>query len=231
MSVDVEIDFGTVTLTTNEAGFIGYQVDNYGEEEGGGADHDHFQPFGFLSRPLDPDADGNGAACIYLRRGNETVVLPGYDARAIEKLPVLKKGASVQHNSLGGFAHFENDGTNSTWTCYVPVDFDADGTPTKVCLVQVGKDVNNKVSILLMHANGHRIELGDATTNNQILLMNSAGNAWIGVDDDGPILNGNMKMTGNMGPGALLQAWMAAVSAALTTLGAPVGPPPISLTV
>jgi hypothetical protein len=231
MSADVEIEARTTTLTVNEEGFIGYQTDGYGEGESGLATADHMQPFGFLSRPLDPDADGTGASCLYILRGNETIVLPGYDARALSKIPVLKKGASVQHNALGGFAHFENDGTNSTWTCYVPVDFDSAGKPTKTCLVQVGKDVNGKVSILLMHANGHRIEIGDATTKNQILLMNSLGNAWIGVDDDGPILNGNTKMTGNMGPGALLQAWMAAVSAALTTLGAPVGPPPISLTV
>lgn len=194
MSVDVEIDFGTVTLTTNEAGFIGYQVDGYGEEESGVGDHDHFQPFGFLSRPLDPDADGTGATCIYLRRGNETVVLPGYDARAIEKIPVLKKGASVQHNALGGFAHFENDGTNSTWTCYVPTAYGATAA-TRAHVVTVGVDGNSKETLNLVHASGMSIVMLRDGANESLTLANSAGTCSIILKDTGEIVINGTKIT------------------------------------
>jgi hypothetical protein len=225
--VSGEIDVGTVTLTTNEAGFIGYQIDQYGDEQGVEAGT-VVQPFGFLSRPLDPSDEGSCEA-LYFYRGNELFVLPGQDRRAIALVPILKKGASVQHNALGGFAHFENDGTNSTWTCYVPVEFNAAGTPTKTCLVQVGKSAAGKVMILLQHPNGQRLEVSE-DDGNAVKITNSLGTAWLQVDDSGVSINGNVKISGNVGSGTLAYAWMTAVAAALSTLGAPVGPAPISLT-
>lgn len=187
-----EIDVGTVTLTTNEAGFIGYQIDQYGDEQGVEAGT-VVQPFGFLSRPLDPSDEG-ACEALYFYRGNELFVLPGQDARSIALVPVLKKGASVQHNALGGFAHFENDGTNSTWTCYVPTAYSGTAA-TRAHVVTVGVDGNGKETLNLVHASGMSIVMLKDGANESLTLANSSGTCSIILKGTGEIVINGTKIT------------------------------------
>lgn len=110
----------------DDAGFIGIQPDWYGEE--GGPEAENATPYGFWSRPLDPDVDGegsiaNGASVLVAREGGKALAFPLSDPRITEKLPPLKKGESVQYGPAANFFRCHADGALSMFTT-------ADGTPT-----------------------------------------------------------------------------------------------------
>lgn len=222
-------DIGTCTVTTYVDGELVGQVSRY--SGAGGAPYQVHSPYGFRSRPADPDSDGVGAQALYAIEGNEGHVWFLSDSRDDDKVPKLDKGGSVQHNALGSFDVFANkaDTKDGTKTIYVPVEFDGAGKATKAHAVTIGLDGNGKRSVTILHADGMRISMLEGDKNS-VVIANKANDAWVEVNDDGICLNGNVKISGNLGTGPLATAWFTAVTAALTGLGASPGPPPISLT-
>ncbi len=184
-------------------------------------------PYGFRARPLDPDADGKGAQALFAFEGSRGHAIALEDPRVTPLLPEDKKGGSCHYCGHGGFANF--DGDDATWTLYVPAARDSAGKVTKAHTVTVGLDGNKKRVINVLHADGMRITML-AEGKNAVVIANRANNVWLSVNDDGVEINGNLKVKGNIGAGPLMTAWQAAVTAALTGLGASPGPPPISLT-
>jgi hypothetical protein len=222
-------DLGTAVLTEYDAdGFLGVQLDHYGDEPGTEPLELH-SPYGFLSRPPDPDADGRGCQAFYAWDGQRGHALLSHDPRTADRIPRLKKGGSVQYCGKGGFGLF--DGDDDTYTLYVPTDFDGAGTPTKAHVFTVGKDGGGKRNITLLHADGMRLSMLDRAT----VIANVANDAWIKVGDAGVDINGNTKISGNIGPGAQMQVWTTAVQLAMVEIAAagaifaaagPVPPPP-----
>lgn len=225
-----DLEIGNVTVSDLADGnIVGVQVDVYGEESSGCPSGETHQPYGFYARPLDPTPEGS-CYVSYQWRGDELHAWPSYDPRVTPKLPALKKGASVQHNGLGSFGHFEHNDQDGTYTLYVPVAFDGNGTPTKAHVLTIGLDGNGKRSITLLHADGMHISMLEGGKNG-VVVANKANDAWVEVNDDGVSINGNVKISGNLGAGPLASAWFAAVQAALASLGQTVPlPPPVSLT-
>lgn len=98
MASDFKWDIGVATLTTKDAdGFIGVQVDVYGDQ-GSATDapsappFEAFMPPGLYCRPRDPDTgpDGTtklGANVLYAWEGNTGYAFPMHDPRVIAKLP------------------------------------------------------------------------------------------------------------------------------------------------
>lgn len=86
-------DMGVSTLTTKDAdGFIGVQVDVYGEKEASTPPFEAFMPPGLYCRPRDPATapDGTptlGANVLYAWEGNSGFAFPMHDPRVIAKLP------------------------------------------------------------------------------------------------------------------------------------------------
>jgi hypothetical protein len=214
--------FGASQFSEYDAdGFLGIQIDPQGED-GGAALLELAHPYGFASRPVDPDADGLGCAVLVGKAGaRDSWAWLGHDPRMASKVPELSKGASVQYGATGTFGLI--DGEDGTWTQYVPCEFDGSGTPTKAHLVQVGLDPNGEKTISIVHADGMAITMFDGKT----VISNKSGNAYIEIGDDGIVLNGNVKLNGGVDVGgtggmplvnhALFVAWWNAMAAAITT--------------
>lgn len=187
-------DAGVAVGSEYSGGFLTVQPDLYGEEKSGGEGGIVQHPFGFLGRPADPDGEGSCQA-LHAYEGDQLHVLPTQDARALAKLPELKKGGSVQYGIDGGFGSFDPE--THTWTLYIPTDFDAAGTPTKAHLLQIGKDTNGKRCVTLLHADGPAISILEGDKKS-ITLKNAASNAYVEVNDDGIVLNGNVSLVGGL---------------------------------
>lgn len=220
-------DAGTAQGSEYNDGFLTVQPDFYGEKASGGEGGVVQLPFGFLSRPLDPDEQG---ACqvLYAYEGDQLHTMPTLDARVIDKLPQLPKGSSIQFGADGGFGQFDPE--THTWTLYIPTDFDGEGTPTKAHLLQIGKDTNGKRCVTLLHADGPGISILEGGKKS-VVIKNAASNAYVEVNDDGIVLNGKVTIKGGLksdeGVGVdplarstELLTWAAQVNAALTALAA-----------
>lgn len=231
-------DIGTVTLTEYDAdGFLGLQMSVNGDAKSGAEPFETHHPFGFLSRPRDPDPDGRGCYGLYAWDGSQGHVWPGQDARMASSaaggvIPELGKGSSVMYGANGSFALFQSetpDGVqDGTFTLYVPVEYDGSAKPTKAHIVLVGKDANGKPTISLIHSSAAYIAIGE----NEITATTGepSGSAAIILKSGTIGLAGDIAVAGNFAAGPSLIAWMAAVTTALTGLGAPPPvPPPISL--
>lgn len=102
-------------------GFLLIQPDHYGEKNGGGPSAEVHHPYGFASRPLDPevDADGNlGKRCnVFVAwEGGQAHVIVGSDPRITPILPPLKKGESVFYGARGQFVRCKEDGSVAIYT-------------------------------------------------------------------------------------------------------------------
>jgi hypothetical protein len=200
-------DIGTSQFTEyDDDGFLGAQLDVHGEKNPGGPPYEVHSPFGFASRPLDPDDAGKGCQTLYAREGGRGHAWFLGDPRVQDKIPALKKGASALYSAFGAFFHLEtNDETSDpTATLYVPVEWTGGGpltgTPSKAHAVTVGIDGNGDRVLNLVHADGMAL-LMTAGGKNSVIIKNKAGDAFLEVNDDGVINNGNAKQMGSLAVG------------------------------
>ncbi len=234
MRGDFVWDIATAQFTKyDEDGFLGVQLDLHGTDNPGGPAVETHAPYGFVSRPEDPDEKGKGAQVLYAREGGTLHAWVLEDPRVASVLPELDKGGSLQHNALGSFDVFANkrDTGDGTKTIYVPVEFDGDGVPTEAITVTIGKDPNGKKVFSVLHSDGACFIMEPT----QSRLQNKQNNTWIAVLNGAPgsvEINGDLKVNGNIGTGTALAAWMTDVVAKLTAAGfPPTAPLPTSLTV
>lgn len=97
------LDIGLVALAAYDAnGFIGVQVDGYGEEDAAIPMGEPHFPMGVLAFPLDPVRDTYGqadparsCASIYFWEGGRLHTIPAGDPRLLRQLPRLAKGSAV----------------------------------------------------------------------------------------------------------------------------------------
>jgi hypothetical protein len=230
-------DLGVVRFSEyNDDGFLGVQIDAYGDDDQSGAvTYELMSPFGFLSRPVDPDTDSNavlekGTSLLVAHDGNERHAWLSSDPRTMNLLPRLQKGASMQFASDGSFCTL--DPVNRQWTCYVVLAQDpTTGLATKAVLMQAGLDANGDPAIMLAGAptipggSAPRIDIIDQAIN----LVSPDGTQFLNITDAGVTISGKLKTTsidsGPAGtPGApLLKAtefllWAAQVTAAINSL-------------
>ncbi len=191
MNPAIDICVGTQTGYTDD-GFLGVQIDEYGEEQAGAAASPVLHQYGFASRPKASGSNGVGVHVIHYDCGSgQRFAVLYHDPRVQERIPPLTEGSSVQYGDWGGFAQFDED--TNTWTLYIP-----DGpTATKAHLVQVGEDTNGVPAILIVHSSGMAITMLDKT----MVLKNAAGDAYIELNESGGVLNGNWLITGSLSCG------------------------------
>jgi hypothetical protein len=173
-------------------GFPVAQFDGGGEAPGLESSELH-HVFGFAARPRDPEVDKDGQvkpgkACnlFYAAEGDKTHGFLGYDPRFVSLLPKLKPGGAMRYSAPGSFQIF--DGEDGTDTLYVPV---AGG---KAHVQTIGVDGNGDPYIGLEHADGMALMF----LKKSAVLKNAAGNAYLEINDDGYVLNGNGKAVGGM---------------------------------
>ncbi|HEX2879301.1 MAG TPA: hypothetical protein VHO25_07170 [Polyangiaceae bacterium] len=183
----------------DEDGFLLVQPEGYGGQKSKVEAFELHHTFGFASRCNDPDVDGDGRAkpgractVFYANDGNVTHGFLSHDPRYVEKIPPLKKGGAVMYGGNGGFASF--DGSETTWTLYVPFEWDADGVATKAHVVTVGLDGNAKPILELAHGNGQAVTMLD----DSLTLAGKGGTTFIEIREDGGTLSGNWKVAGDI---------------------------------
>lgn len=112
-------------------GFVTFQPSYFGTatEQGGGPTMGAMHPFGFMSRPRDPDVDAsgnvkNGSPLFYAYFGDRGYALPLFDPRNAGQptLPTPDKGGGVLYCDVGNgrFATLEMKGDDGMVTITVP---------------------------------------------------------------------------------------------------------------
>src|SRR3954471_1001986 len=111
----IELRMHVATYSEVDAnGFIGIQFDAFGEEKSGMEAVETQHPFGFRSRPRDPDS-GFGCTILVGWEGDEAHVLSVLaDPRWIKSLPPEKQGGSTRYgvtaNGAKGVSFSQFDG-------------------------------------------------------------------------------------------------------------------------
>jgi hypothetical protein len=178
---------GLVTFSAyNEDGFLGIQCDVYGEQNSGMPPFEAIGPYGFFSRPTDPDNEG-GSSVLYFRQGDQIFALSLGDSRRTAALPPMPKGSSVQYCDKPSF--WVLNGEDGTQTGYVEYP---DGTTAH--LVTIGFDANGKPVITIKHGDGQGLTFYEGTS----VLQNASGSVYLELGSDGGIHNGNLKVNGSL---------------------------------
>jgi hypothetical protein len=215
--VGLKIQVGTCMFTgLDEDGFPVAQADATGTDPGV-APSDLHHPFGFASRPRDPDVDEDGQlkkGCVlfYAVDGDGTHMWLGADPRYVAAMPQLKKGGSMQYSAPGSFSIL--DGEDGTQTTYVPTERDDEGTVTAAHAITVGLDGNGDALISHVHADG----MATVMHERKWIAKNAAGDVYIELNDSGAVLNGNSRVNGGMVVGNIAAAQPVVLSPALATL-------------
>lgn len=124
----VRITLDDIRLSAyDDNGFLGYQIAALGEQASGFPDVEALHPYGFASRALDPEIDGNGDVVfgcqgLTIWEGSEAYSLALHDARKVPILASLQKGESLQYGPAGNFVRCHADGTVTRFATQ-------DGTP------------------------------------------------------------------------------------------------------
>ena len=121
--VGLKWEVGACVLTEFDGDeFLRAQPDGLGADSRM-ASYEVHSPYGFQSRPLDPETDSEGRvlqgrACNVLIAvdGTQRYILLGSDPRPIEKLPRLDKGESMFYGPAANFARCKADGTVTLFT-------------------------------------------------------------------------------------------------------------------
>jgi len=184
----------------DDDGFIGIQVDAFGENESGMDPFEALHPYGFEGRPLDRADSLEGSQAFYWRDGPEGHVMALGDGRGPQNLPQLSLGSSRQYNSAGAFLLLDTDA--ETLTAYTPYS-----GGSKAHVFTMGLDSNGKDYVGLVQALGLALTMLEKS----LVLKNAAGDAYIELNDAGITINGNTTVYGglNAGGGAGLPVMMA----------------------
>ena len=198
----------------NADGFLGVQVQRYGASKSAGPAIEVMHPFGFGSRPMDPDVDGDGAptggcAVLYAAEGDKLHAWLGPDPRFVKKQPQGKKGSSWMYSATGSLIML--DGEKGTFQVYIPY---ANGS--KTATISYDLTTEGAESLQLIHGDGMAITI-TAGGKNSTIIKNKAGNAYVEVNDDGIVLNGNVKVNGGIVLGDPLSALPVALAPTLIT--------------
>jgi hypothetical protein len=211
-----------VASVYDDDGFLGIQVDTHGDNDAGVPPFQALMPYGLLGRPLDPESTGEGCNVVFWPDGDESHCIALNDPRIAAVAPQATKGSTGLCNARGAFQLLDYD--SETLTIYVPLD---DGDRAHV--ITIGKDDNGADYLGIVQCNGLAVSMLD----DELVIKNRAGTAYIQVDDEGIILNGNVKLVGGLDVGGgtalplvlapAMLTWMNAVASAVG--GIPTGGP------
>lgn len=238
MSDVIEFDIGTALYTAyDDDGFLTVQIDAYGGQQSGVIPYEVHSPHGLLTRPHDPDDDGE-CQVLYGLEGGRGHAWFCSDPRVIPYIPQITKGGTVLYGGkvkAPSYTAFDGD-TNSVVT-YVPYQVDENGIAQKAMTFAFNVDNEGSESIEVTHGSGASFYIAESGGSVSVVLKNASGSSYIEVNDDGIVLNGSVTVQGGFnagGPGgaqnlvlgpplvALLQQLITIVAAINpTTPGAP----------
>jgi hypothetical protein len=211
-------DMGLGVLSEVDSdGFVGIQVDAYGEEDSGVETYEAHLPLGLYARPLDPEKDPNGealpagsATVLYAHEGGRGHAFPMGDPRAIRKLPKLRKGGAVFYApASGGYVLWDGkdpNGVQREGSLVIGVPYGS-----KAHTIQCGVREDGKEYVRIQHGEGNSVELlPDGST-----LVKSKGGSYVHVTDDQIVVNGDAHVQGALSCGDAAKAEAVALLAPL----------------
>lgn len=201
----LEFDFGICADSGyDEDGHPELGLDHYGPVgQASGAKTAHIHPFGFDSRPLDPEATSEGTpttgcSALLVHDGDRLSMMPLDDARVVAKLPKQRKGGSRQYCGDGNYAMFDGEDPaklKRAGSYTVSVKYVAGDGATKAMLLSFNKRTLGEEEMTLLHGEGHGLTLG-ASGKRNATLMNAKGTAWFQTNDDGNTIAGKLTVQG-----------------------------------
>lgn len=202
----IPFDFGqSIFSEYDEDGVLGVQLDHYGGE--GHATSEVHSPFGFQARPLDPEKDKDGepsvgCAVLWWREGGQTHAMPLNDHRVRELLPKLRKGGSMMYSGSGSYAVFDGEdpakvARAGSFVVGIPY---TSGGKDRAHTLTLDKRTDGSESVSLRHGSGMGVQMV-AGGKNSLVIRNAAGDAYIEINDDGIVLNGEVKINGALTTG------------------------------
>lgn len=218
MAKGLDFDIGLVALSGADAdGHQTIQPDVYGVSPGADPFEAH-HAWGFRGVPHDPELDPEGninpakaAQCKYAWEGDKGHAWALQDPRIVPKLPLARVGQALMYGGkITQPAFVELDPDTGSYTLYVPYAFSG-GAPTKACSVAVNVRNAGAESVEIIHGAGMSITML-AGGKNSVVVKNKSGDAWVEINDDGNIVNGNTQIVG-----AVVAGTPAAMPVALAT--------------
>lgn len=157
----LEWHYGNVLLTEYDAdGFLGLQIDAYGDEKSGVPTFQQVHPGGVIHRPRDPDDSGR-AGTLYFWEGPQGFAFSVSDPRSVADLPELAKGSTCvyAHRAPGSKSYVLVDAGSGDITIKTQ-----GGTSAEIKIPGNGGDII---------ANGAKITaIGDVVTATGVSLAN-----------------------------------------------------------
>lgn len=176
-------------------------LDDFDEDAGGEerSDVEFFSSPGLVWRPRAKevvDGDELEAEARGFRTSEGIVPIAWRDLRFHRAFPAPKPGTVALVGYGGGFIAFDDtedlgQTLATNLTVYVPYDF-VDGVPTKAHSLIIGRDANGKPVVDLSSGEGPGFTILDKETT----WKNSAGDAFIVLNDEGIFFNGNVRANG-----------------------------------
>jgi hypothetical protein len=168
-----------VLLTQRDVnGFIGIQLET---TSGDGPLVALEHPFGFYSRPLDPDDEGHCTAFGF-DVGDDTFAILGTDARIVPLIPEPPKGSSLQYGATGSYHQIAGD--TGTQTLYVPYANNA-----KCQTIQISSE-----GISLLQGEGAAL----LCTSQGVTASAPNGSTWYSCTNDEHSFSGTVNFAGSI---------------------------------
>jgi len=203
----IGFDVGMAVLTEYDAdGFLTTQIDAYGEEKSGVLPYDAHHFYGRISRPHDPETGPDGTprlGCVVLigMDGGRGHVWHLGDPRVTGLLPRVKKGGNLNYGGkLKNPGFYYMDGDTGSQTIYVPYKIVND-VPQKAMTIEINVDNEGQESISIIHGSGAAVSITEAGGDVSVMMKNAKGNAYVEVNDEGGVLNGQWTVQGGFNAG------------------------------
>lgn len=210
MAYDVlNFDIGIAMLSEYDRdGFPTVQIDAYGEKLSGAEPYELHSVHGIVSRPHDPDTDsdgnpGLGCQVLFANEGGRGHAWLCSDPRVIPLLPPVKKGGFASYGGkLKNPAFHYVDGDTGSTTFYVPYRIEND-VAQRAMTIELNVENENEESLSIIHGSGAAVTISEKDGKVSTVIKNQKGDAYIEVNDDGVVVNGQLVVNGALHAGGL----------------------------
>lgn len=186
----MEFELCAARMSEYKDGFLHVAIDAHGtkDQPGTGRSLETIFPLGIVARPMDPDVDSDtemvlGAGCLLAEQGGQAWALPTTDPRHVAAVPELQKGGTALYNATGMWLRLDGD---NVFQVYVKQ------SANSAHAITIDPETS---TISIAHAAGQHFSLNE---DGGILMCSANGQNWIKVSNDGIVMSGKVKVTGNM---------------------------------
>jgi hypothetical protein len=177
------------------------------DDKGSGRTMPLISPLGLIARPHDPDTDQAtgkptvGAGMLTFESGGDMWCMVSLDPRVIEKMPPQEKGGTALYSYPGAIINL--DGKTGSLLILVP---SSDASKNHAISID---SVHDSFQLRMSNGMGISSTIGGKNStiiNNRGKANGASSDAYIEVNDDGIVLNGNLQQNGALVLGEIVSA-------------------------